>query len=296
MRNDSVLIVHQHYILDHLTIYKYRFFDSNTFNNPDGRAYHALCYITSGEVAFIDKNGRQFTAFAGDVVFLPKGLIYESVWTGHRLIEYYTIDFGFSHRTIQIATPQMSLSPIRNDIDHIQPQVIDHKQVTGQMRLYFAAILSEYVSGRCSGSLLAISDFYRLWQIFLSLTAYDDSRVLPSGMRQSPVFPAILHIEQHYADTINVGDLARMCDMSESRFYSIFKSCTGTSPIDYRNRLRIHIAAQLLQSGQYSVAGVSEALNFSNPGYFRQIFRQYTGHNPGEFIKTQSEQPLGNQI
>lgn len=283
MENNYSTICHEHYILNHLTIYKYRFNSgSNTFCNQSGREFSALCFITSGEVNFHLADGQDYHAGAGDIVFLPRGLVYSSFWTSSSRIEYYTIDFAFTRKTILIDTPQMTASQPREDLFSQSLLVIAKERVPDQLSLYFPAILTEYLTSSTSGSLLAVSDFYRLWQMILQLLTEEN---IPTSVRNSPVFAAIQYIEQNYRQDFGMADLAALCGLSESRFFNRFKACTGTTPAYYKNRLRIRLASKLLQSGNYSVAMVSDLMNFANPSYFRRVFRHYTGSNPKEYLK-----------
>jgi len=74
---------------------------------------------------------------------------------------------------------------------------------------------------------------------------------------------------------------AAMC-VSTSLLYKKLKSLTDQSPIEFIRSVRMKHAAELLQSGQYSITRVSEICGFSSLRYFSQIYKKHFGKPPSE--------------
>ena len=106
-------------------------------------------------------------------------------------------------------------------------------------------------------------------------------------MPDSPVEKAALYIEQHSTEEFYIDDLAKMCGLSPSRFYSLFREYTGLTPVEYKNTVRIRNAQKLLESGKSSDE-ISEMLGFSSAAYFRKVFESVTGMLPGTYKKNAS--------
>ena len=67
---------------------------------------------------------------------------------------------------------------------------------------------------------------------------------------------------------------AGMCNMSESNFRKIFKECTGKSPIEFRNMLRIEEAKKLIDSGEFTVEEAAWYVGFNNMSFFYELYRR----------------------
>lgn len=80
-----------------------------------------------------------------------------------------------------------------------------------------------------------------------------------------------------------VNDLAVAMAMSRTVFYKKVKSLTGFSPIEFIRDIKIKYAAQLLESGKYSIKEVSYMIGISDTKYFTQCFKKKYGMTPSEY-------------
>jgi AraC-like DNA-binding protein/mannose-6-phosphate isomerase-like protein (cupin superfamily) len=94
---------------------------------------------------------------------------------------------------------------------------------------------------------------------------------------------AVTHIEQHYAEPLNVSDLARKAGTGRARFFQRFKESTGMTPNDYLQRLRVTKARELLIGTKIPVTEIAYAVGFSSSQYFCNVFRKYTSATPTSF-------------
>ena len=77
--------------------------------------------------------------------------------------------------------------------------------------------------------------------------------------------------------------------MSENYFSHFFKKETGSSFVDYANRIRMEKAAELLEKGNQKITTVAGQVGIDNPNYFSVLFKKVMGCSPQEFrekIKT----------
>ena len=93
------------------------------------------------------------------------------------------------------------------------------------------------------------------------------------------------YIYTHLRHEITVEELASMEYLGVSRYRELFKSITGTSPVEYIARLRIGRAKDLLSQEDTSIEEVGEASGYPNRYYFQRIFKKHTGQTPGEYRK-----------
>ena len=97
----------------------------------------------------------------------------------------------------------------------------------------------------------------------------------------SRIKQAVSYIDSHYAEDFSVDMLAGLCFLSAASFRRLFLSCKGVSAVEYRNRVRIRRASELLRSGKYTVGEAAEQVGIRDIKYFGKLFKRYTGQNPG---------------
>src|SRR3546814_21027642 len=110
----------------------------------------------------------------------------------------------------------------------------------------------------------------------------------PRSTRTDTLFPyttlfrSNLHLEFH------IGELARMCAMSERTFMRKFKHRTAMTPVDWLSTARVDRVRELLEPTMLSIdmiaveCGLGSATNLRNP------FRRKLGISPTEYRQTGS--------
>ncbi|MBQ4087769.1 MAG: helix-turn-helix transcriptional regulator [Clostridia bacterium] len=123
--------------------------------------------------------------------------------------------------------------------------------------------------------------------ILLSLlcTLSDKKSTAP---RPEAVQNAVRFLHANYTAPIEIAELARMNNLSPSRFQHVFKQYVGTSPHHYLLSLKIEHAKELLTSDVQSVSAVASIVGFEDAYYFSRIFKKFTGITPGAYRKSQN--------
>ncbi len=94
-------------------------------------------------------------------------------------------------------------------------------------------------------------------------------------------------IEEHLTEAdLNLTKVSEAAGLSPVYFCSLFKKETGIAFVDYLNQIRVEKAKALLASTPMKIYEVSEAVGYSNPKYFFQIFKKITGQKPREYSKS----------
>ncbi len=95
------------------------------------------------------------------------------------------------------------------------------------------------------------------------------------------LLPAIRYIEKNLNSNATVADLAKMCLMSNSYFYKRFREYPGGMCLtDYRNKMRVEKAKELLESSLWSISLISQSLGFYDTSHFYRVFKKHTGETP----------------
>lgn len=91
---------------------------------------------------------------------------------------------------------------------------------------------------------------------------------------------ALRRIHAHYAEPINLSQLAREAGMSIPSFHSHFKAITQTSPIQYLKSTRLHQARLLMVRQDLTAESACRAVGYTSPSQFSREFRRLFGLTP----------------
>ena len=88
------------------------------------------------------------------------------------------------------------------------------------------------------------------------------------------------YLDANYAKRITLDTLTDLTHMNKYYISHSFAKCTGLSPIQYLNELRLEAACRLLQKTDFSIADIASATGFSSQSYFTQAFHKKHGMTP----------------
>jgi YesN/AraC family two-component response regulator len=94
---------------------------------------------------------------------------------------------------------------------------------------------------------------------------------------------ALAHISKHYWRSIPESEVARLCEMTPSRFCREFKANFGMTFLECVSRQRVLAAKRLLANPDMSVTDVAAAVGFADPSYFTRVFRKQQGVSPTDY-------------
>ncbi|MBB1331164.1 AraC family transcriptional regulator [Pseudoalteromonas sp. SR43-7] len=98
---------------------------------------------------------------------------------------------------------------------------------------------------------------------------------------KTKVSDALLYIEEHLSETLDINTLCKIACMSRSKFYQQFKLAFGTSPALWQQQLRLKKArTQLLQG--HAISKVCFDVGFNSASHFSRLFKQTFGIAPKE--------------
>lgn len=96
-------------------------------------------------------------------------------------------------------------------------------------------------------------------------------------IRQSKAF-----MEKHYAQKLELDDLALAAFMSRFHCVRIFKQLYGLTPRNYLRDMRIAKAKELLKQG-HSITDTCADVGYESLSTFSNTFKKSTGYSPREF-------------
>lgn len=86
-------------------------------------------------------------------------------------------------------------------------------------------------------------------------------------------------------DKMDVAFIADKMCMSHSTLYRKIKGLTDMSVNEFVRKVKMQKSAELLASGEHSIAEISDLTGFSSVAYFRQCFKDEYNMTPTEYLK-----------
>lgn len=100
------------------------------------------------------------------------------------------------------------------------------------------------------------------------------------------VTSAIEFLNEHYDKAISVEDLARVANLSPSRFSRVFKEETTLSPIEYLLQTRLDCAKRMLRGHDKTLSQIALDCGFNSSSYFCQCFTRAFNQSPSDYRKS----------
>ncbi len=228
-----------------------------------GRKDYYLIYVTEGALNIVLDN-KVLTAEKGSVIIFPPKYKYEyfgkpplkylyAHFTGS-YVEKFLSEIGFNAFPF-IKTCGFSFN-IANDFNAL----LETYNINSNLKVQKCACALEQL-------LLTISD-----------------RAIKTEQNFSLEL-SLAYIHANYAKKIEIPILAKMENLSNSRYITLFKQKTGKSPNNYIIDLRIFLSQDLLKSTDKPIKEISEKVGYLDPYFFSSLFKKDVGASPKTYRK-----------
>jgi AraC-like DNA-binding protein len=108
------------------------------------------------------------------------------------------------------------------------------------------------------------------------------------------IVQAKLYIDQHYAEQIDLKNIADEATFSKFHFIRLFKSIYGKTPHHYLTNVRINAAKEILKKN-ISITEVCDAVGFESATSFSGLFKKLTGLSPSAYQQHHQKRNLQMQ-
>jgi AraC-like DNA-binding protein len=205
--------------------------------------------------------GREYTADANNVLFMPAGTDYSVNVLEEG--ECSIIEFDIQN--------QDKLSPCSYFIDNESEIIKTAKNISHYWDLQGPAYHSK-----------CLSEMYSL----ITQISTIDSYTYSLAGKYRLIHRSVKYIEANYArQDLYTPMLAEMSDMGETYYRSIFISVFNMAPAKYIQNYRVGKAKELLINSEGSIEEIAVAVGFANSSYFCKVFKTITGLTPSEFAE-----------
>ena len=236
---------------------------------PHGREDWLLFYVAKeSETFYFD---REITAEAGTCILFSPGEKQHHIYKGSKTAEFYYVHFTADALPRDLTLPTSTLCPL-------PPSTC--------ATAVFEEIIEETLQKRAHYETLCIS---RLLYLLATIRRETAATATSRNKEWHSVARAIQHMNRYFDQSLSLEEYAAMCCMSKYHFLRLFKAVTGTTPMEYRTRIRIDHAKELLQNSYYSVYEIAAALGYASLAYFSTAFRRATGLSPTEYKLAHTE-------
>lgn len=137
----------------------------------------------------------------------------------------------------------------------------------------------------------SFAQLLKFMYILYELSVADEARVLASSSfahtSRSTESRRILKVKQyindHYAESMNLSDLAGIAGMSPVAFSRFFRARTGRTLSDYIIDIRLGYAARALVDSSKNISEICYECGFNNLSNFNRAFKTKRGYTPRDF-------------
>ncbi|BDA72551.1 AraC family transcriptional regulator [Calothrix sp. PCC 7716] len=228
--------------------------------------------IEAGVEAFTYQ-GSYYVAPASSIVIIHPG----EVHTGHA-----GIPDGWKYRVLypDVKLLQTAFTEVRENgqtIPFFPQPVIQDASLATQLRQFHIA---------CETSASQLEKESRLlWTLAQLVTRYAESRPLckPVGCEHNRVQCVKQYLDDNYAETISLEQLAKIVNLKSLRLLRAFLREVGLPPHAYLVQLRVNRAKAMLAMG-IPISQVAAETGFTDQSHLHRHFKRLVGVTPGQYV------------
>lgn len=218
--------------------------------NVSPREYSSLSFRIKGS-AEIEANEVQYTANAGDILYLPQGISYTASYTETEMI---AIHFLTEH----------------------SDEALEVYRGTGDEQLY-SLFLKAHTNFKSKGPGYMLHAISHLYGIFATISEKENGHALPAHLKDSLAF-----IGSNYRNAdLKIDDICKSVGIGATALRDTFRQNLKKTPTQYVTELRLEYARGLISSGA-SVELAAYESGFNDPKYFARTVKKFFGCTPRE--------------
>lgn len=225
------------------------------------RKYSGIVYVLDGYAEYIKGDGSRFSVCAGDCIYVPKNSVYTTRCSPTKNFVHMTVNFELMDGGDLFTAPTRQKLSGSVHFEQLFMRLVHHWTVR-----------HPYYHERCTGIL------YEMLYLILKEMKSSGNPYLEK------LQPARVYLDEHFREDFPLNLLPELCGLSETYFRRLFHRVFNETPAEYRRRLRISCAEDLLLSGQYTLSQIALQCGYPDPAYFSRMFRKTLGVTPSRYV------------
>lgn len=218
-----------------------------------------LIFVRSGNLQIADKN-RSFTVTKGQTLILWPNI-------PHHGTADYEIDLSFYWIHFRALANKRKVNPG----EPLRQQAIPKRPE--RLTELFHRYLDDQESGR-----LSVEQSRLLIGLMLLEIQSPEAKTSPS--EENLAGRAHRYIATHFAREVHAGEISAAVGCHPDYLSRIFRKVYGHTMSEAIHQKQITEARRLLRESDKNIDMIAAACGFSEPRYFRKLFRQYQGMSP----------------
>ena len=248
---------------------------------PQWHEHLEIRYVLSGEIDFVC-NSKSYNAKAGDIIVINPCERHMNRISNFSITRYNSIIIDIQEKYTGFLFDKY-FAPIMYGIYKFPNVITDSRLQKMVIELFDILSKSDKIN------------IIRAYSMFLQIVFYlenekkqfnaTNKKITNSQKRHSEIVDiALEYIFKHYAEQINLIDIAETCFITEAHLCRIFKKETGKSPVNFIIDFRINKAIIFMTNSELNIADVAEKCGFTDGAYFSRCFKKRMGMSPSEYI------------
>ena len=249
-----------------------------------------LLIINSGKLQ-VHTETDLFELDAGQGIIINQNAVHAFQAISPRECTCYSIAFAprFFLEPSQLSMTAKYLHPVLSSFQYL---LLNEESAWGEQVLNIANdIIAINMTKKPGFELLTKGHLCQLWaKIYEKSATLQTSKpsTTPFSADKERLRNAISYIEEHYADTITLDEIADTVHVSKSECCRFFKRTLKMTPFEYLMKYRIHMACQYMLTSheKVSISHLAFSVGFNNVSYFNKVFKKYMNCTPKEYLNS----------
>ena len=112
-----------------------------------------------------------------------------------------------------------------------------------------------------------------------------DKKTIFKAMENFQCRPAIKYLNKNYMLPLDISKLMKLCNLSRTHFFRLFKKHTNSTPFEYIKKYRLEESQKMLLCSNLSISEIGKQVGWPDQFHFSRAFKKETGLSPKNYRK-----------